>query len=75
MTVHVFGAVSSPTSCLYALRRTPEDFGPQYPGAAERIMKNIYVDNYLDSADTEAEAIAQRREVTDLLKNGGFNMV
>ncbi|XP_046632214.1 uncharacterized protein LOC124311889 [Daphnia pulicaria] len=75
MTVHVFGAVSSPTSCIYALRRTAEDFGPQYPGAAEKVLKNIYVDNYLDSANTEAEAIAQRQEVTDLLKHGGFNMV
>lgn len=75
MTIHVFGAVSSPTSCIYALRRTAEDFGTQYPAAAERVIKNIYVDNYLDSADTESEAIAQRREVTDLLKHGGFNMV
>ena len=75
MTVHVFGAVSSPTSCIFALRRTAEDFGPKYPSAAERDLNNIYVDNYLDSAETEGEAIIQRREVTDLLKLGGCNMV
>jgi hypothetical protein len=75
MTVHVFGAVSSPTSFIYALRRTAEDFGPKYPSAAERVLNNIDVDNYLDSAETEEEAIIQRREVTDLLKLGGFNMV
>lgn len=75
MTVHVFGAVSSLTSCIYALRRTAEDFGPQLTQAAERVWNNIYVDNYLDSAETEEEAIIQRRDVTELLKLCRFKKV
>lgn len=47
----------------------------QYPAAVERVLNNIYVDNYLNSAKAEKEAIVQRREVTGLLKLGGFNMV
>ncbi len=40
---------------------------PQYLGDAERVMKNMYVDN-LDSAETENENITQRRVLNDLLK-------
>ena len=74
MTVHVFGAVSSPTSCIYALRKTA-DFGSRFPDVADSVFKNIYVDNYLDSTETEEEAIAKLRDVSTLLKCGGFNMV
>jgi hypothetical protein len=74
MTVHIFGAVSSPTSCIYALRKTGEDFGSRYPLVADRILHNIYVDNYLDSTETEEEAIEIMKNVSSLLKCGGFNM-
>jgi hypothetical protein len=74
MTVHVFGAVSSPTSCIYALRRTAEDFGSRYPSVAERVLTNIYVDDYLDSTKTEEEAADVVKNVSALLKCGGFNM-
>lgn len=75
MKVHVFGAVSSPTSCIYALRKTVEDFGNQFPHVADAVLNNIYVDNYLDSTETEQEAISKIRDVSALLKLGGFNMV
>jgi hypothetical protein len=75
MTVNIFGAVSSPTSCIYALRKMAEDFGSRFPDVADSVSKNIYVDNYLDSTETEEEAIARLRDVSALLKLGGFNMV
>ena len=65
MTVHVFGAVLSSTSCIYALQ----------PTAAERVLNNIYVDNYLEAGDTEEEPIIHRQEVTDLHTLGGFNIM
>jgi hypothetical protein len=74
MTVHIFGAFSSPTSCIYALRKTGEDFGSRYPLVADRILHNIYVDNYLDLTETEEEAIEIMKNVSSLLKFGGFNM-
>ncbi|XP_045023214.1 uncharacterized protein LOC123467324 [Daphnia magna] len=75
MTVHTFGAVSSPTTCIFALRRTAEDFGHFYPNVVNKVLSNIYVDNYLDCTETEEEAITLRQEVSALLKLGGFNMV
>ena len=42
MAVHIFGAVSSPTSCIFALRRTAEDFGHLYPHLASKVLSNIY---------------------------------
>lgn len=48
MTVHVFGAISSPTSCIFTLRKTAENFGSRFPNVAEVILNNIYLDNYLD---------------------------
>ncbi len=41
MTVHIFGAVSSPTSCMFALRRTEEDFGHLYPHVVDNVLNNI----------------------------------
>ena len=34
IVVHVFGAVSSPSSCIYALKKTAEDFGNRFPTIA-----------------------------------------
>ena len=75
MVVHVFGAVSSPSSCIYALKKTTEDFGNRFPTVAAAVHNNIYVDNHLDSTETEEEAIEKIRNVSALLKCGGFNMV
>jgi hypothetical protein len=75
MTVHFFGAVSFPTTCIFALRHTAEDFGHLYPNVANKVLNNIYVDNYLDCTETEEEAITLRQDVSALLKLGGFNMV
>jgi hypothetical protein len=42
---------------------------------ANKVLSNIYVDNYLDCTETEEEAITLRQDVSALLKLGGFNMV
>jgi hypothetical protein len=60
MMVHVFGAFSFPTSFIYALKRNPEDFRPQFPEATKRVLNNIYADNYLDSVETAEKTIIQR---------------
>ena len=74
MTVHVFGAVSSPTTCLFALRQTAEDNHATFPVVADLVVTNFYVDNYLDSVDTEEEAINRTKQLTDLLLLGGFRL-
>jgi len=74
MQVHIFGAVSSPTTCLYALRRCAEDNREEFVNVADLVKENFYVDNYLDSLETEEEAIRRAKEITDLLKLGSFRL-
>ena len=74
MTVHVFGAVSSPTTCLFILRKTAEDFGYLFPCVANKVDE-FYVDNYLDSVKSEEEAIVIHQQLTALLAKGGFPLV
>ncbi|XP_061191695.1 uncharacterized protein LOC133199905 [Saccostrea echinata] len=57
MKVHIFGAVSSPTCCNYALKKTAEEHGNNYDQSIQNtIMKNMYVDDCLASVDTEEKA-------------------
>lgn len=74
MTVHVFGSISSPTTCIYALNRTADDYHDQFPEAADSVRRSFYVDNYLDSFDSEDEVIKRARQMKNLLDLGGFNL-
>ncbi|XP_045036474.1 uncharacterized protein LOC116932504 [Daphnia magna] len=55
MTVHVFGSISSSTTCIYTLNRTADDHRDQFPEAADSVRRTFYVDNDLDSFDSEDE--------------------
>ncbi|CAG2245419.1 unnamed protein product [Mytilus edulis] len=75
MTVHLFGATSSPSCCNYALKRTAEDFGEHYDKeVAHTITKSMYVDDCLSSLSTDVEAISLIKNVTSLCEKGGFHM-
>jgi ribonuclease HI/transposase InsO family protein len=74
MKVHVFGSKTSPTTCLYALKRTAEDNRSEFPRAAESVLTSFYVDNYWESFPTEDEAIRVSRDLKALLAKGGFNL-
>ncbi|XP_071181279.1 uncharacterized protein [Mytilus edulis] len=75
MTVHLFGATSSPSCCNYALKRTAEDFGEHYDKeVAHTITKSMYVDDCLSSLSTDVEAISLIKDVTSLCEKGGFHM-
>ncbi|KZS10201.1 Uncharacterized protein APZ42_025383 [Daphnia magna] len=74
MAVHVFGSVSSPTTCIFALNQTADDHRDQYPEAVYSVRRNFYVDNYLDSFDSEDGAVKWARQMKKLLQLGGFNL-
>ena len=74
MMVQPFGAVSSPFVCTHILRRAAKDFSQQYPEAAQRILSNFYVDNYLDSFNTVEEATAVCQQLMELHKKAGFHL-
>ena len=49
MLVHVFGAVSSPATCLFAMNRAVEESKAQLPEAERLVKSSFYVDNMLTS--------------------------
>ncbi len=58
MTVHIFGATSSPSVATYALQRTAEDRKETAdPEAVKTVLKHFYVDDCLRSMPTEKEAV------------------
>lgn len=64
MTVHLFGATSSPSCANFALRKCAEDNIKQFnPQAVNTILNNFYVDDCLTSAASEEDAIALYQEL------------
>ena len=74
MLVHVFGAVSSPATCLFAMNRAVEETKAQFPEAERLVKSSFYVDNMLTSFETESEALNGARQVHAALATRGFNL-
>ena len=75
MTVHLFSGVWSSSAANYSLRRTAdENETEETRDAAKSIRSNFYVDDWLFSTDTEEKAIQIQREVSNLLRKGGFKL-
>ncbi len=73
MTVHLFGAVSSPSCASYALRRTADDNKSDFSAeTVQAVKQNFYVDDLLLSLGSEKEAIQMIKDLTALCKRGGF---
>jgi hypothetical protein len=73
MTVHLFGAVSSPSVCSYALRRIAADHA-LCPSVATTISTNFYVDECLKSASDVDTAMKLMSEVQEGCARGGFRL-
>ncbi|PWA32804.1 hypothetical protein CCH79_00018048 [Gambusia affinis] len=75
MTVHLFGAVSSPSCASYALKKTADDNKEDFSELAVLAVKrNFYVDDCLMSLGSEEEAIKMVNELNALCKRGGFQL-
>ncbi|KAK7929669.1 hypothetical protein WMY93_006064 [Mugilogobius chulae] len=73
MTVHLFGAISSPSCAAYALKRTAQENESEFPAMViETLQQNFYVDDCLKSAATETEAIHLIHDLIALCGKGGF---
>ena len=75
MSVHIFGAASSPSVSNYALKamadKAEEKYGPE---VADTIRKNFYVDDCLKAVKDEDTAIALIKDLTDACSDGGFRL-
>lgn len=75
MTVHLFGAVSSPSCATFALLKTADDNRNDYPAEVINTVKNnFYVDDCLKSVDTEDQAMSLYRGLTEVCAKGGFKL-
>ena len=75
MTVHLFGAASSPSISNYALRKTAEateeEFGSEITST---ITKNFYVDDCLKSVLNEKTAVEMINKLRSACMKGGFRL-
>lgn len=75
MTVHLFGATSSPSCASFALRQAAEDFKDLFsPETVETIKQDFYVDDCLKSVPTETDAVMLLKELEKACSMGGFRL-
>ena len=75
MNVHIFGAVSSPSSSNFALRQAADDGEPKYgEDAAYSLRKNFYVNDLLKSVEQEDQASSLLPRIQGMCEEGGFNL-
>ena len=74
MNVHIFGAISSPTVCNFALRRTAADNEREFPGLTAKIRDHFYADNYMESFDDRSLAMDTCQQIRQCLLRGGFKL-
>ncbi|XP_066302034.1 uncharacterized protein [Branchiostoma lanceolatum] len=75
MTVHVFGATSSPSCANYALKRIAEDCKGQYNEEVLKALKeDFYVDDLLKAMPTEKKGQCFANEMREACATGGFRL-
>jgi hypothetical protein len=75
MTVHVFGATSSPSCANTALRKTAMDHKDQYsPDVVDSMLRSFYVDDNVKSVKDEDTAVKLAEGLRGICKDGGFRL-
>ena len=69
-----FGNTASPFCAQHVLQTHAQARVEEYPKAAETVDNSMYVDDVLDSCETTQEAQVLQRELSDLLRKGGFSL-
>ena len=74
MTVHLFGATSSPGCANFGFKHTASNMEDKYPLGASFIKHNFYVDDGLTSLQTVEEVIKLIQEARDICVSGGLRL-
>ncbi|XP_063830265.1 uncharacterized protein LOC135079544 [Ostrinia nubilalis] len=74
MSSMIFGATSSPCTALYLKNKNALEFQNSYPKAAQSIIENHYMDDYLESFESVEEAARLASEIVTVHKAAGFEM-
>ena len=74
MTVMTFGASCSPSLANYVRDKNAELFEKDHSYAVHSIKSNTFVDDWLQSEDTEDEMVLLSKTVRKIHRDGGFEM-
>ena len=75
MTVHLFGGTWSPSCASYALKRTALDHATEYDASVvNAVLHSFYVDDLLDSVDSDQQAEQLVLDLRTMLASGGFRL-
>ena len=75
MTVHLFGAMSSPGCANFGLKQVAKDNEDKFGSAAARfICDNFYVDDGLISVPTAEEAVTLIKNTKEMCQKGGLRL-
>ena len=75
MTVHLFGARSSPSCANFGMKQIALDYGHLYSSAASSFLRdNFYVDDGLKSVSTVSEAVSLVQETRELCQCAGLRL-
>ncbi|CAG7724746.1 unnamed protein product [Allacma fusca] len=69
-----YGTSSAPYLATRTLQQLAQDEKSGHPIASQVLMNDFYVDDLLSGARTPDEAIHLKRDLTQLLNRGGFNI-
>lgn len=74
MTVMIFGAFCSPSLANFVKNKNAERFAAEFPDAVQAILNNTFVDDWLQSMDSEDEMNSMAKIVRTIHSEGGFEM-
>ncbi|XP_055909887.1 uncharacterized protein LOC129944468 [Eupeodes corollae] len=74
MLVKTFGSTCSPSCAEYIKNLNAKELKDRFPRAVQSILHNHYVDDMLDSVDSEEEAIQLARDVHYVHSQRGFQI-
>ncbi|XP_055644163.1 uncharacterized protein LOC129780182 [Toxorhynchites rutilus septentrionalis] len=74
LTTVTYGLAPSSFLATRTLRQLAEDEVNSFPHAAEALKKDFYMDDFIRGENSVESAIQLRREMTELLKRGGFRL-
>ena len=73
MNVHIFGKVDTHCIASWVVKKTAKDQAKSYSKRAiESILEHLYIDDFLDSFSSQTKAISICKEISEMLKKGGF---
>ncbi|XP_045509299.1 uncharacterized protein LOC123704855 [Colias croceus] len=69
-----FGTASAPYLAVRTLKQLAADEGHHFPEAARILNEDFYVDDCMSGGDDLEQCIQLRKDLTELLRRGGFDL-